>query len=539
MRLALGPVLYLGKPTATHWNLGVGMLIDGSTAASGPGVVVSSNDAGVTVGAPVVAADFTHPGRGTWWRWPVSVTRAATERGVSYTVSPAPNTTVTRLPGALVIDDVAVPARGRLPRIAFFSCNGVSEERYLHRVDDLNALWKQIRLAHETGLHSPTSERPTGHHVLLGGGDQLYADSLWSTVPRLRQLSNLSFEDRAAASAPDAFVRRMLGAYVDLYAERWSQPEVAHVLARIPGLFTWDDHDIFDGWGSYPRWLLRCPVYKAIFRAARKTFRAFQLGTDAGPHVIGGGPHHMQSVTFPEGLEILLPDLRSDRELERVLSDEQWSDLVAHLAAAGSQPGRDSHLLFVSSIPVVHMRFGFAEWAVGLWPGATDLDDDLRDQWESPAHRGERDRLAMNLLSHQRAARRRVTILSGDVHIGARGEIESRAPQHATDGSGHAFVTQLTSSGIVHPPPSALEWQALTTAAAEGDSDITPQVRTRIGRVSGELRYLRMRNWLDLGFDTPATGSTSGTGAPPPPRLWARWNTETGPVQPQVVVPGV
>ncbi len=29
---------------------------------------------------------------------------------------------------------------------------------------------------------------------------------------------------------------------------------------------TWDDHDIFDGWGSYPPVMQNCEVFQAVWR---------------------------------------------------------------------------------------------------------------------------------------------------------------------------------------------------------------------------------------------------------------------------------
>jgi hypothetical protein len=42
-------------------------------------------------------------------------------------------------------------------------------------------------------------------------------------------------------------------------------------------LMMWDDHDIFDGWGSYPEEQQNSPVYRDIWEQAREHFRLFQL----------------------------------------------------------------------------------------------------------------------------------------------------------------------------------------------------------------------------------------------------------------------
>ena len=58
--------------------------------------------------------------------------------------------------------------------------------------------------------------------------------------------------------------------YFELYCKRWAQPQLAAMLASVPTIMMWDDHDIFDGWGSHPPARQRSPVFQGIFAAARR-----------------------------------------------------------------------------------------------------------------------------------------------------------------------------------------------------------------------------------------------------------------------------
>lgn len=40
------------------------------------------------------------------------------------------------------------------------------------------------------------------------------------------------------------------------------QVDVATALATIPAVMIWDDHDIFDGWGSYDPDMQNCVIFK-------------------------------------------------------------------------------------------------------------------------------------------------------------------------------------------------------------------------------------------------------------------------------------
>lgn len=64
--------------------------------------------------------------------------------------------------------------------------------------------------------------------------------------------------------------------YFRNYTTHFAKDVFADALATIPQVMLWDDHDIFDGWGSYPTELQTCPVFKGIYFVARKFYLLFQ-----------------------------------------------------------------------------------------------------------------------------------------------------------------------------------------------------------------------------------------------------------------------
>ena len=63
---------------------------------------------------------------------------------------------------------------------------------------------------------------------------------------------------------------------------------------------------------------------------------------------------------------------------------------------------------------------------------------------------------------------------------------------------------QLTSSGIVHPPPPPLVTRVLELTSM-GEFQVTANIQARlIPLPGGSKRYLRARNWLEL--DLPLRG---------------------------------
>ena len=99
-------------------------------------------------------------------------------------------------------------------------------------------------------MASKHSDSP--YHLLLMGGDQIYADSIWEVVPSIKRWSEKKAERRSTAPFTPTMGRQVERFYFELYCSRWAQAEPARMFTRIPTVMMWDDHDIFDGWGSYP-----------------------------------------------------------------------------------------------------------------------------------------------------------------------------------------------------------------------------------------------------------------------------------------------
>jgi hypothetical protein len=139
-------------------------------------------------------------------------------------------------------------------------------------------------------------------------------------------------------------------------------------------------------------------------------------------------------------------------------------------------------------MPLVNPHLVALERFFDLMPGHQTWQDDLVDQWPSHAHRAEWSRLLRELVEFSARTGARVTSLSGEIHLGALGVVES----------GGTRVYQLTSSGIVHPPPpssivTVMEW--IGARATRLASDLTARLLPLPGL---NRRFLRARNWLEL-----------------------------------------
>jgi hypothetical protein len=393
-----------------------------------------------------------------------------------------------------------LPSKKEQVRIGYASCNGFSDFKLLTSTPAPYVMWDKLAAEHKAHPFS----------LLLMGGDQVYADSLWTSVPTLKAWNEQDREEKVKRKATRTMVEQLDRFYCELYCKQWSRPEVAFMLARVPSAMMWDDHDIFDGWGSYPEDLQRCEVYQAIYAAATKYFRLFQLRSEANGALLDKTlNHHSWRLGF-RGYQILALDNRANRTLTRVMSPSQWDQINAALAACDS-----GHLLVMAGVPVVYRDFSFTEAALDATPWEEELTDDLKDHWRAKDHQGERARLIMRLLDNARQRRQKepgckTLILSGDVHVGCLGVIQDKR-------EGVVNVHQLVSSGIVHPCPTQFQWMGILAMTNDDPEylDENRLIRAELIKPFGAPVYLRTRN-----FATLLMGSDD--------KLWANWHCENG-----------
>jgi hypothetical protein len=357
-------------------------------------------------------------------------------------------------------------------RLAYVACNGREYGDRERPLSERNALWQRLGRDHQ--------RKP--FHALLQGGDQLYADEMLDTHPALK-----GWRDGVVDSDADTeeIAERLRGFLLQRYLELYSQAEPAWLMARVPSLCMWDDHDICDGWGSLFPEQLDDAVGQTVFTVARELFFVFQLGAapDETPPLCSepSGTTLTWKADLP-GVTLVAPDLRSERRPDRVMGTAGWA---AFETAMSDSPGE--HVFVLSSVPALGPRLSWVERVMDWLPGIQHYEDDLRDQWQSRAHRGEWRRFLTTLLTHHRQ-QRPVTLLSGEIHLATHGTMKS------PDGPVH----QLVSSGITHPPAPGLYARLLGWLARLGESPL-PDYPIRLHPLPGQGGvYTAQRNYLVL-----------------------------------------
>lgn len=376
-------------------------------------------------------------------------------------------------------------------RLAYVSCNGEEVGDMDREGSERNVMWDRLRREHQ--------RRPFA--LMLHGGDQVYADE----VTEGHELSH-SWPARIprdpSRAALDDLRHHLRERFFQRYAALYAAPQFAWLAARVPSLMQWDDHDICDGWGSLRRSRTYSPVGQTLFSVARESFLVFQHATTDGDlptrFADPEGQHLGWAVHGPD-LRILAPDLRTERTRRQIMGPGGWAMMETE-----AQRKVQGHSLLMSSVPLLGPRLSLLEAVMVLIPRMQKYEDDLRDQWQSRAHRDEWRRMLRVVRDLARRDGHDITAVSGEIHLATRAVMDLGDGLH---------LNQLVASGIAHrAPPKG--WARFLGALSWLGEDPLPENPIRVERLPGQRnRYIAERNYL---LFERSDGSWS-----------ARWDLET------------
>nr|POE47572.1 uncharacterized protein CFP56_00903 [Quercus suber] len=291
----------------------------------------------------------------------------------------------------------SVPSKFESMRIMFHSCNGFSVGT---DVDAWSgpALWNDVLRVHD--------QKP--FHVMIGGGDQIYNDSVrvdgplreWTDIGNPKKRREYPFGEELRKKC-DEF-------YFNNYTKWYSTEPFASANAQVPQLNIWDDHDIIDGFGSYTDHFMRCSVFRGIGGVAHKYYMLFQHhipppvstystdapqtthagpdGTKADPaqlqdtfvmktqhedpsYIIGRKPgpyveERSRSIYSQLGKSIAFVgiDARTERTRHQINYPETYDQIFEHTSKQiGASNGAIKHMILLLGVPIAYPRLQWLE----------------------------------------------------------------------------------------------------------------------------------------------------------------------------------
>jgi hypothetical protein len=245
------------------------------------------------------------------------------------------------------VDDATQPVN-----LIFGSCRETTQHATARRLppDALDAYARRLMASLDAAGELPD--------LLVLLGDQVYADQ---TSPTVRKL--LSRRHHRPHGAPaDQVVS--FDEYTKLYLESWRDPEIRWLLATVPSVMMFDDHEIIDDWNTSARWLAEAreqPWWAERIASGLASYWVYQHIGNLDPDEIAADPLYAKVIAAEDATSVL-------REFGRQVDAE-----VAKSAALAGPPDNTS-TVSIGSVPLGEPgRAGRYQWSYGLDIGRTRL----------------------------------------------------------------------------------------------------------------------------------------------------------------------
>jgi len=292
-----------------------------------------------------------HQERGyTFWRFNIEVELAERQQRIAYRINRGPAM------------GFWVPARATSMNVMFYSCNGFSMSVKTDEFCGPDPMWRDVLNTHQT--------QP--FHVMIGGGDQIYNDVVTAECKILGAWTRIK-NPLHKHTAPFAFELQdeLENFYLERYCMWFSQGLFGLANSQIPMVNMFDDHDLIDGYGSYPHHDMNSPIFRGVGAVAFKYYMLFQhqsvmdetdaaepswiLGDTPGPYI--GELSRSLYVELGADLALLAVDCRTERTEYDVVSEDTWKKIMNRCY----KDVKNGHLLVLFGVPIAYPRLVWLE----------------------------------------------------------------------------------------------------------------------------------------------------------------------------------
>jgi len=421
-----------------------------------------------TIEASSIYTYHSLAGGNTFWRFKLEIPLADAEQAITYSLN-----------GGRTVQ-FFIPGRSQNMKWVGHSCNGFSAGVKVEDFNGPSPLWDDLLARHKTAPY----------HCLVGGGDQIYCDPLAREPEYVDWIGSKDEEWKANHPLTDDMKFALDRFFFNHYCAWFRNGAFGRAIARIPMLNMLDDHDLIDGFGSYPDKLQTSAVFSSIGSRGYFWYLLFQnfivdefdgtspqIGTHSSKSMIIGGegvyipfPNHSFLSCLGPNQYILLLDCRAERKKTQICSKVTYERVFQQI---NQLPAEVEHLCVLVGVPIAYPRMIFAEkfmessfnpltalaktGSFGLggmlnkFNGQAELLDDLSDHWTATDHKEERNWLVCQCAQLAKNNKLRISFLSGDVHAGAIAKFFSK--HHVDPARDPNYMLNIISSAIVNTPP--------------------------------------------------------------------------------------
>jgi hypothetical protein len=235
-------------------------------------------------------------------------------------------------------------------------------------------------------------------------------------------------------------------------------------------------------------------------------------------------------------------DCRTERQRDEIVTEDSY-DLIFDRLEDEIIKGETKHLIVLLGVPIAYPRLNFLENIltsklmdpikalgragmlgnfINKFDGGVEILDDLDDHWTAKHHKDERNWLIRELQHIASTKSVRVTILGGDVHLGAVGQFYTNKKLGIPKDKDHRYMPNVISSAIVNTPPPEIMADIINKRNKVHhldpftDEDMIPLFTHDVdGKKRNNTHLLQRRNWCSLREYKPGT-TPPATPSPPP-----------------------
>lgn len=485
---------------ATFWT-GSAMLVAPMTTPAPVMTISSESSQSRTIEASKIAATSSH----NFYRFPIRLPMKEEPQCFSYGFPDIQTGYTFHIPA---LDDPYW-------RCSFTSCNGFTDDvsgETRKQMGGVRPLWDDMLRKH--------AQMP--YYVMLGGGDQIYCDDVWKLESLREWLKIKGKDNRKDAEWTEKMDEEVDSFYFNHYCNHFSSDGIREAYAKIPQVNVCDDHDCFDGFGSFPEYLEQSNVFQNLRRIGYKYFLLFQHQTsvdaDRTGMFIEGTKSYSVISHLGKSMSALMLDTRNQRTREHIILQDEWD---ATFSALEKIPRSTRHLLVVTGVPIIYPRLeqvesllsfvgnakkatnkGFNVVTKGFGKGVgvvskraeasiqrgsekvklkmgksgmmskvlndfgeVSLDDDLIDHWTNKHHEQERSDAIARFQKLSADHNMRITFIAGDVHCATVGRLFN--PKNEKD---QHLMYQVVSSAVVNAPPPTMVLKKVHKSCAKGNA---------------------------------------------------------------------
>ncbi|RKF64175.1 putative metallo-dependent phosphatase [Erysiphe neolycopersici] len=450
----------------------------------------------------------------TFWRFNLEIELRENQQRIAYRINRGP------------ASGFWVPPRGQAMNIIHHSSNCFSRGVNSDQFCGPDPMWRDILNTHQT--------QP--FHVMIGGGNQICNDDVTHVSPLFKAWLDMhqSLKERHLFSSE--LQQELEAFYLNRYCMWFSQGLFGLAVSQIPSVNIFADHDIIDGFGSHSDQYMCSPVMSGLGSVAFKYYMLFQhqssidegedtesswiLGVRPGPYI-----KELSRTIFTRlgrTVAFLGLDCRTERTSEEIISLETTQKIFARLMKEVVR-GDTKHLLVLMAVPYFNLRSaqsdkksskmfqpikslgrkGSLKKRISI--GGEQIQDELDEKRIMYDMRDERIRLIQALQDLAFAKSIRITILGGDIKLGAVGLLYSNRKLGIPKDRDFRYMPAVISSAIVDAPVPDQVTDFLDKKSkvrridAETNEDIIPVFTHDVDNIQrNHQRLLNRRNWCSI-----------------------------------------